>query len=611
MIRGTQRSVEEWPRPVAVWDRGRWFPEVRRAVVVAAAVLILVGPWAFAGEEPSRVLVIESERPDRPLWIEFSTAFKSALLDSSERPVDVFFENLDSARLGGDVYLDRTAEWLIEKYRSIRPDVIVTSGPETYRLIARRFDLVTTGTSLVCVAIDQENFQNVGRLPRSTALLRDFGMPATVRLALELLPGTRRLAIVGGPKDPRSYSHFFYSQIVAAFADNYEIIDLSGLPMAEIRARAARLPEDTVLVLTAMTVDGDGQPFTHPEVAAEISPGANAPLFGSIKTELGYGTVGGDLYDPAMSGRETAALVARILDGEPAESIEPTLVDTSADAFDWRQLERWGIPERRLPPGSVVEFKPQTLWEEHPRAVLLTLVIFLAQGGSIAALLIERARRRRINRELRELSSRLITAQEEERRRVARELHDDVSQRLALLAIDLELPGATERIGDTVAKVHGLARDVHVIAQHLQPPRLEGGGLARELRAFCAEVSSRHGLQVDCRVPEGAVDLDADTALALYRVAQEAVQNAVKHSGADEVAVELGVSLRWASVTVSDNGRGFDVGSIKRRRALGIAGMTERLRLAGGWLNIDSVPHEGTIVSAWMPLESQREGGAA
>jgi signal transduction histidine kinase len=463
-------------------------------------------------------------------------------------------------------------------------------------------------TSLVSVAVDSKTFNDVGRLPHSTCLLRDFGQSETVRLALELLPGTRRLAIVGGPMDPQSYSRFFYSQIVEEFAERLEIIDLCGLPLAEIRTRAAHLPPDTVLVLTAMAVDGGGRPFTHPQVVAEIAPVANAPMFGSIETELGHGTVGGDLFDPGKSGRETAALVARILNGEKAESIEPRLSDSSVVAFDWRQLERWGIPERRLPPDSVIEFKPPTLWQSHRRTVGLALAIFLAQGVSIAALLRARARRRRIDRVLRELSGRLITAQEDERRRVARELNDDVSQRLALLAIELESPGGTEHLGDTAAKVQDLARDVHAIAHHLQPPHLEGEGLARELKAYCDEVSARHGLRIDCRLPEHGGDLPADSALALYRVAQEAVQNAVKHSGADEVSVELGVSPRWASVTVVDNGRGFDSDRSVGRRALGIAGMRERMRLVGGWLGIESAPGDGATVSAWVPLEPRSEG---
>jgi signal transduction histidine kinase len=578
-------------------------------LAICAVVGLLAPPGTTVGAEPPlKVLLIDSERAGRPLWTEFCSAFDSALRNGCESPVDIYIENLDSTRFQDPGYLDRAAAWLTEKHRGVRPDVIVTAGPETYRLISRWPDLLTAETSLVAVSIDTQTLQDAGRLPRSTGLIMEFGYRQTVRLATTLLPKTRHIAIVGGPADPGSYSHLFRSQIRASFADSYEIIDLSGLPLAEIRQRAARLPDDTVLVLTAMSVDGDGRQLTHPEVVAEIAPVANAPMFGSLTTELGHGTVGGHLFDPGASGRETAELVARILNGEPAESIEPRLANATVVAFDWRQLQRWGIPERRLPPDSVVEFEPPSVWETHTRAVLLALAIFLAQGASIAALLRSRARRRQINRELHELSGRLITAQEDERRRVARELHDDVSQRLALLAIELESPEASEHLDVAASRAQDLARDVHTIAHNLQPPRLDGAGLTEELTTFCSEVTARHQLHVDCRLPDGELHVPADIALALFRIAQEAVQNAVKHSAADEVSVELGVSPRWASITVTDDGRGFDAEKTRRRRALGITGMTERMRTLGGWLTVDSVPGEGTTVSAWVPLEGRSEG---
>ncbi len=585
--------------------RRRCFGAVVQAALWCAVAVVFLVPCAAANEGPLKVLVIDSERADRPLWVEFAAAFKTGLRAGTERPVDVYFENLDLARVGGRGYLDRVKDWLTEKYRGVRFDLVVTVGPETYQFVTRWPDLVKAETPVVCVSIDQKTFEGVGRLPRSTGLLIDFGYVKTARLALELLPRTRHLAIVGGPLGPQSYSAIIRSQLYAAFGESLEIIDFSGLPMAEMRARAARLPENTVVLLTAMVIDGDGRPYTHPQVAAEISPAANAPMFGAIKKELGHGTVGGHLLDAGMLGRETAAVVARVLNGEPAESIEPRLVDCSVLAFDWRQLERWGISEWKLPPGSVIEFKPPTVWQTHRSAVLLALAIFLAQGVSIAALLRASARRRRISHDLRALSGRLMTAQEDERQRVARELHDDVSQRLALLALKLESPGAEEHIADTSAKVQDLARDVHVIAHHLQPPHLVKHGLARELRAYCAEMSTRHGLIVNCRVPEAGFDLAEGGSLALYRVVQEGVQNAVKHSGADEVSVELGVSPRWASVTVVDNGRGFDPDRAGGGRVLGIAGMKERMRLVGGWLSIDSAPGTGATVSAWVPLEPQ------
>lgn len=573
-------------------------------------VLVFAGPWVFGGEGPSRVLVIDSERTDRPFWSEFVESFRPALRDGCERPVDVYLENFDLTRFREESYSDRLEGWLTEKYGDIPPDVVVAIGPVAYDWASAWVEQHQPGTPVVFTAVNRLTLESTGRSPHTTGLVTEFGHLRTVELILDLLPETRNLAIVGESWSDGSTSGFLFSQLASTFEDRLHIIDLCGLSVHELGRRVAELPDHTAIVLTSIFADADGRPYSNPEAVEELAPLANAPFFSFFRSELGHGTVGGYLFDATKAGRHTGLLTARVLNGERAESIEPIPGDVNVLAFDWRALRRWGIPTDALPPGSSVEFEPQTLWESHPGELLLALGVLMAQGASIAGLLRSRARRRRANRQLYMLSGRLIAAQEEERRRVARELHDDVSQGLALLAIDLESPGATARIGDAVAKVQALARDVHGIAYEMQPSRLEGAGVGRELTKFCAEVSSRHGLHVDCRVSGDGKNLAADTALALFRVAQEAVQNAVKHSGAAEISVVLAVTPRWASVTVSDNGEGFDAGRTVRHRALGIAGMRERMRLVGGWLSVDSVPGAGATVSAWVPLEAQRDGAA-
>ena len=488
-------------------------------------------------DDVRKVLVIDAERGDRPVWVQFTSVFQPALRDGSRPPVDVYLENLDVARFGKDGYLSRVETWLTEKYRSAPPDVVVAVGPMTYRLIADWWKSLSPDASIVLVAVDERTYREASRIPHTTALLYEFGHVDTVRLALELLPDTRNLAIVGGPRSSQAITSFFFAQIEAAVNGRVKVIDLCGLPMDQLRNRVAELPDHTVIVMTSIFVDGDGRPFSNPEAVAELAPVANAPIFSFFATELGTGTAGGRLFDAAILGRETAALVSRILNGEPADSIDPMWSRAEVTAFDWRQLDRWHIPLRKLPPGSIVEFRPPSIWQQHRTAVLAALVVFALQGASIIALLRSRQRRRRINRELHRLSGRLITAQEDERRRVARDLHDDISQRLALLAIELESTGngRGDRLPAALSRVQSLASDVHAIAHDLQPPRLDARGLVAELETFCRQVEERHGMTIECRVPAQPLPVRPDAALALYRVAQEAVQNAVKHSGADRL----------------------------------------------------------------------------
>jgi signal transduction histidine kinase len=225
-------------------------------------------------------------------------------------------------------------------------------------------------------------------------------------------------------------------------------------------------------------------------------------------------------------------------------------------------------------------------------------------------LLLERRRRRRAESNLRRLSGRLLTAQEEERRRIARDLHDDVGQRLALLAIEAEeLParppaspdGIGNRARDLATKAQGLASDIHRIAYELHPARLEHLGFPAAVRRFVEELRNRHGLAVDVVETDWPRDVPPDVALCLYRVTQEALQNVVRHSGAREARVSLEGHPDRLAVTVSDTGVGFEAGTRRADRGLGLTGMQERLRLVGGTLVIDTTPRRGTRIQARVP----------
>ena len=213
---------------------------------------------------------------------------------------------------------------------------------------------------------------------------------------------------------------------------------------------------------------------------------------------------------------------------------------------------------------------------------------------------------------LAELSGRLIEAQEEERKRVAREIHDDYNQRLALVAIDLEK--LAENLGDLSVeagqqlrelnnRVSELGADLHSLSHSLHSSTLENLGLVAGVRALCQEFSEQQGMQVDFaheNVPRG---IPGDAALCLFRVAQEALRNIKRHSGAHRAAVRLEWSDGKVHLAVSDRGRGFDAKKPVAERGIGIRSMEERLRPLGGRLEVQSRPMEGTRIDAWLPFE--------
>jgi PAS domain S-box-containing protein len=219
--------------------------------------------------------------------------------------------------------------------------------------------------------------------------------------------------------------------------------------------------------------------------------------------------------------------------------------------------------------------------------------------------------RKEAERAAREFSGRLIHAQEEERARLARELHDDITQRLARLAIDTgraEHEGIGRRIGEKIREVReGLVRlseDVHGLSYRLHPSILDDLGLGEALKAECGRVSRPGTCEATLMMREVPEDVPRDVALCLYRVTQESLRNASRHSHARAVEVTLRGMEGGLQLAVHDDGVGFDATLPRHRHSLGLASMRERLRLVGGELDIDSVEGQGTTIIAWVPLDS-------
>jgi signal transduction histidine kinase len=277
---------------------------------------------------------------------------------------------------------------------------------------------------------------------------------------------------------------------------------------------------------------------------------------------------------------------------------------------DWRQVRRWRIDERSLPAGTIERFHEPSAWEKYWLEISVIVAIVILQAGLIAALLLQRVRRRRAEASSSMLAGRLLTAHEDERRRLARDLHDDVTQRLARLAIDAgRMERDTEgRYADGAARgvreeLVRLSEDVHALSYRLHPSVLDDLGLAEGLKAECGRLSRQASIPVKIEVADVPPKLPRDPSLCLFRIAQEALRNVVRHAHARAVTVSLSPLGRGLQLTVHDDGRGFDASRREREPSLGQVSMRERVRLVGGWLRIESVPGRGTIVTAWVPLQ--------
>ena len=586
----------------------------RHPVSALLGLVLLALPAAAAPPAPNghSVLVVDAEDPWRPGYVTFMAAFQAALRDATATPVAVYAENLDLARFESPAYRPALRAWYEAKYGDRRLDAIVAVGSAVLGPLQAWRTEFWPDVPLVFVA-DARTLARIGQPAGSTGVTFELDPVGSARAALALRPDTRRIALVGGA-DP--YTRGFVAELRNALGNRLEWIDLTGLRMAELRQRVATLPDHTFIFYTTLYRDGGGQTWIPRDALATFARDANRPTFSLIGTYLGYGIVGGSLFHIEILGPELARVVVQVLEGQPPASIPVRHVATNVLQFDWTELQRWGLDEGRLPPGSQVLNRPLTLWEQHRRTTLAALSVLVAQGLVIGGLLLERRRRQRAETNLRRLSGRLLTAQEEERRRIARDLHDGVNQKLSALSLTLarlgrrppsgttDLPGELSRLEERAADV---AEDIRRLSHELHPGVLEHIGLIAALEGYCSEVEKAHGLTVTFRADEvGAVP--ADVALCLYRATQEALGNVVKHAAAQSVRISLVRDGGDGILTIDDDGCGFDLAEARGRGGLGLISLEERVRLIGGQITITTARQRGTKVRIVVRLPTDRDG---
>jgi PAS domain S-box-containing protein len=212
------------------------------------------------------------------------------------------------------------------------------------------------------------------------------------------------------------------------------------------------------------------------------------------------------------------------------------------------------------------------------------------------------------------ISRRLIDAQEQERSRIARELHDDINQRLALVAMRLDRQRGDSRsttremrsaMGKAIKQISDIVSDVHMMSHRLHSSKLDTVGLAAAAAGFCRELSKQQNVEVDFQCDGIARELPEAIALCMFRVLQEALQNAVRHSGAKHFKVSLAECTNQIALTICDEGRGFNPAEALKESGLGLTSMIERLKLVGGELLIDAGPKRGTTIRASVPFACQ------
>jgi signal transduction histidine kinase len=572
---------------------------------------------ALAGDRQKQVLVLFGSRPDGQFAVVAQRRLPSLLNRGMTEGVDYYSEYIDVPRFTDPGYQTAYVDFLRLKYNAQRIDLVIVTGSLATEIMTSIREIFP-GAPIVFYALSPPNV----RIANATGLVNELNLRRSLDLAMALQPDLEHVFIVSGAG---SSDRMFEQQArreFLPFERRLHFTYLSGLVTRDLEARLRVLPPHSAVLVVVITQDGAGEKFQPIDYLARVASVASAPTYSWADAAVETGIVGGSRRDQLAETKAIAALALRVLQGARADDIPVSSPTLDVDQVDWRQLRRWGISEARVPVGTTVLFREPSTWDRYKPYIIGSLGVMLAQTALIAALLAQQSKRRRAELEvrrsqanlrasydrIRDLSGRLLDAQDAERARIARELHDDINQQIAILSIELDLlrsdssADSAKRLSEAVERAHAVSMSVRQLSHRLHPSKLQLLGLVAAIDNLQHDFAGPH-LFIHFSHRNVPTVVEPDIALGMFRAVQEALSNATKHSDATHVWVELTGEPAGLELVVRDDGRGFDVDRASTN-GLGLTSMRERVESVGGALEIVSTPGSGTRLRITVPIRA-------
>ncbi|PSO33387.1 sensor histidine kinase [Bradyrhizobium sp. MOS002] len=361
------------------------------AALTIALLIATTGQSPAADPQPKRVLMLHSFGLRFRPWTDYSEALRAEL--SRRASIEFQDQSLVNARRSSD----KSDAPFVEYLRSLNidqpPDLIVAIGAPAANFVqAHRKDLFPT-TPMLYTLVERRrvDFDKLTKYDTVVAITNDD--PVFFENILQVLPQTTMIAIVVGASPSETWWRNEVAKSTARFADRVQFRWYNELSFEDMLKDAANLPPHSAIFWIGLNVDAAGVAHEGNTAFTRFYSVANAPIFFHDESFFGEGIVGGPMQVVARQSKQAAEVALRILNGENVADIKPTFVQLAAPMFDWRQMQRWGIAERNLPPGSAVYFREPTLWERYWWQITFTIALVLAQAGLIALLLFEHRRR--------------------------------------------------------------------------------------------------------------------------------------------------------------------------------------------------------------------------
>jgi signal transduction histidine kinase len=372
------------------------FPSFSTLAVVCLATAILLGTSTTvqaADPGPKRVLLLHSFGPRFKPWSDYEQSIRSEISRLWQKPVDFLDQSLVNARLEDENSEALFAEYLRALYTSRPVDIIVAIGAPAAAFVQRYRQRLFSVTPMVFTAVERRRVQYEKLTENDTVVAVAHDFPAAFDNILRILPLTKTIAVVNGTSPNEIFWEDVMRRELAPLAGRVELRWYNEKSFEEILADAARLPPHSAIFWHLLNIDAAGVTHEANHALNKLSSSANAPIFSYDGSFFGEAIVGGPMHSVQELGHITAAVVVRILNGEKAGDIKNPPTGFATPIFDWRQMQRWGIADSSLPPGSTVYFREPTVWDRYSWQIVSVLAVILIQAALISILLREHRRR--------------------------------------------------------------------------------------------------------------------------------------------------------------------------------------------------------------------------
>ena len=361
---------------------------------VGATILLLV-TLGTAAAESKRVMMLHSFGRDAKPWSDYAKNIRGELDRQSPWPLDITEHPLLTARSGEESPDPAFAGYLRALYAERPLDLIISFGAPAVAFVQRYRQQLFATTPMVFTAVEQRRVQYSILTPNDTVVAVAHSFPAIFENILRVLPDTTTVAVVSGNSPNERFWAEEMRREGRRFADRISFVWYNDLSFEDVLKRAAELPPNSAIYWHLVNVDAAGVVQDNDRALRRLYAVANAPIFSYHDTFFGLGIVGGPMHSLVEGSRGTAAVAIRILGGEKASDIKIPATGFATPRFDWREMQRWGISERRLPPGSEIHFRDQSVWDQYRVQILLVCAVVLVQSALIAWLIYARRKRRR------------------------------------------------------------------------------------------------------------------------------------------------------------------------------------------------------------------------